>query len=1033
MCLYSFASSANKYVIASIPQKVGRSFISFQVCPSLDGNFSLLFTSFNPSTPSHLHSKRVRFSHRFLIMLLLILSGNVEPNPGPVVISSNIEFACLNIRSALAMSDILDKPYLLREFIIENSLDLLALTETWLQPDTPPCSINSIVPPGYSIINSPRKHGKGGGIALIYRSYLNIKCIPIPSFVSFESVCTLLSVGSISCKLLLIYRSPSSSIASFLEDFSELLTSFASSPSDILISGDFNIHVDNPSAPYVSTFLSLLESFNLTQHIKEPTHEANHTLDLLISRSDSTLISSHRVIDPDLSDHLALLASLNVHCPRLPSQVRKTFRSLKSIDTSSFCNDIRDSPLNSSYPSNLNEYLKLFSVTLQNLLDKHAPYITRSFSTKTRQPFITQDILKAKALRSRLEKIYRMTKLPSDKQDYKAQSRLVAKLITQSRQSYFKNLISDLSSHPRELWSCLNSLLGRSNVSSLPSFTSPSSLATSFMNFFSDKIVKLSSNLCPDGLSPHWDPISPPATLTHFTPASEEEVRQAILSSSDATCDLDFIPTKLLKSCLDPLLRPITHLVNLCIREGTVPDIFKQSLISPTLKKPTLPKDDLSSYRPISHLNFLSKILERIIHKRLLSHLHTFNSFPLAQSAYRKFYSVETALLKIQNDLLLAIDKKHVSALVLLDLSAAFDTVDHQILLTRLSSYFGISDSALNLISSYLTNRTQSVVIDKQTSPPTTCGIGVPQGSVLGPLLFTLYTCPLANKLQSSIPYHMYADDTQLYISFSASDHAASFSHLSDTLDTVHKWLSRNCLSLNPSKTEFLLIGTPQQRQKLTVTSFSFSGQALSCSDSVRNLGVILDSDLSYEQHISTVCKISHHYIRQIRRMRPVLDRNTAVLLANSLVSSRLDFCNSLYFNLPNSSIKKLQLVQNSLARVITPSVRKFDHISSTLQDLHWLPIQQRITYKIALLTFKTLQFNEPSYLRDLITHYIPTRHLRSDSKFLLTVPRINTSAGRRSFSFAAPHVWNSLPLQLRSTKSLSSFRSLLKTYLFPP
>ena len=187
---------------------------------------------------------------------------------------------------------------------------------------------------------------------------------------------------------------------------------------------------------------------------------------------------------------------------------------------------------------------------------------------------------------------------------------------------------------------------------------------------------------------------------------------------------------------------------------------------------------------------------------------------------------------------------------------------------------------------------------------------------------------------------------------------------------------------------------------------------------------------LCLDSHISNVSKSNYYQIHQIR---PALDHSSAVLLANALVSSRLDFCNSLYFGLLGSSLKRLQLVQNSLARSIFPNIRKFNHVSRAIRDLHWLPIEQRITFKVATMTYKALHHNAPSCLSELVIPYIPTRHLRSESKNLLTVPRIDSAAGRRSFSYAAPHVWNSLPEKLRSCPSFESFRSLLKTHLFPP
>ena len=316
------------------------------------------------------------------------------------------------------------------------------------------------------------------------------------------------------------------------------------------------------------------------------------------------------------------------------------------------------------------------------------------------------------------------------------------------------------------------------------------------------------------------------------------------------------------------------------------------------------------------------------------------------------------------------------------------------------------SDNALSLLTSYLSNRSQFVSIQNQSSKTLPLTTGVPQGSVLGPLLFSLYTSPLTNLFTNSpVSFHLYADDTQLYISFSSSDSSANLLRLSSTLDAVYSWLTLNRLTVNPSKTEYLLIGTHQQRSKILDPSFSFRGSSISPSTHARNLGVEFDSDFSFKNHISNVCRSSFFHIRQLRQIRSSLDLNSAVLLANSLVSSKLDYCNSLLYNLPDSSLNRLQLVQNSLARAILPSFKRSDHITPALIKLHWLPIKQRINYKIASITYNTLQNNQPSYLLDLLPRSKPSRTLRSSNLKLLDVPFVKTELGRRSFSFAAPTV----------------------------
>ena len=200
---------------------------------------------------------------------------------------------------------------------------------------------------------------------------------------------------------------------------------------------------------------------------------------------------------------------------------------------------------------------------------------------------------------------------------------------------------------------------------------------------------------------------------------------------------------------------------------------------------------------------------------------------------------------------------------------------------------------------------------------------------MLGPLLFSLYTTPLSHILQNAGTFfHFYADDTQLYISFSPALSHTPLSLLSSTLDLVHTWFTNNRLCLNPSKTEYIIIGSPYQRSKILSTTISVAGNVIKPVTSARNLGIIFDSDLSLRKHISSICQTSFYHIRQLRQIRPSIDINSATILANALVHSKLDYCNSLYYSLPNSSIHRLQLVQNSLARVVIPSTLRHHHIT---------------------------------------------------------------------------------------------------------
>ena len=293
--------------------------------------------------------------------------------------------------------------------------------------------------------------------------------------------------------------------------------------------------------------------------------------------------------------------------------------------------------------------------------------------------------------------------------------------------------------------------------------------------------------------------------------------------------------------------------------------------------------------------------------------------------------------------------------------------------------------------------------------------------------------------MQSHLPsVHAYADDTQLYLSFKPSDsmgEANAIAAMENCIRDVREWMRSNMLCLNDDKTEFLLVGSRQQLAKVSVNSIKVGATDVSPSSSVRNLGAWFDSHMDMSTHISKTCGTAFYYLYNIRHIRKYLSKDHTEQLIHAFITSRLDYCNSLLYGVPDCQVKKLQRVLNASVRLIY-RVPKFSHITSFIKELHWLPVRARIEFKMLLITFKVINDLAPKYLSDLIQVQpaVSRYNLRSSQNgTLLTRCTIKTkkTMGDRAFAVAAPVLWNKLPIYIRQSASVNIFKKLLKTYLF--
>ena len=965
---------------------------------------------FHSATISHTHSETT--------------SENLETEELPIDQSLYFRLLLFNTQSAGNKTD------LLNDLVFQSNADVAFFTETWIRPIGDEVIISSLTPPGYKLVSFPRHNRRGGGICLIHRLSLNIVTKAVHDFSTFECCECCLHYKGHNIAFICIYHPPPSKInrhtnSEFISDFQDCLDKYIQKKTWPVIIGDFNIHFDDPSDSDTKKMKQILNTYGLYQLVNQPTHKKGHTLDWVLTDSVK-MMRNMQVIDKCLSDHYVISFDLNIRKPGKQKRVLST-RST-DIDHVRFSSDIKE--LLPNIKDCTSDKVQAYNNNMADLLNKHAPLKTRTVTDRPSAPWMTSGIKQAKAERRRAERKWRSTNGTVFKEIYRHSLNKVKALIKHAKYHYYNARITECMTS-KALFNITGHMSGKKCQTCLPTSVLKPDLPNIFATFFKDKVTKIREKLDTSfNITPQFEPFCG-AEFSEFRSVSQAEVKSIIKSSPPKSCCLDPIPTPLLVRHIDSVIEIITTIINESLQQGIVPSLFKQAVVVPLLKKPNLSPEELKNFRPVSNLPFLSKILEKVVLQQLKDHLTNNNLTETYQSAYRECHNTETALLRVHNDLLCEADEGKVSILALLDLSAAFDTIDHNILIERLSKTFGISGLVLNWFRSYLLGRSQSVIVQSFRSEIVSLDFGVPQGSVLGPMLYTLYTQPLGALIRKhNVNYHMYADDTQLYKSLLPQDQMALLTTMEQCIDDVKNWMIVNKLKMNEDKTEVIFCD-PKRKCESTANYICIENERVNFEEKAKNLGVIFDSMLSMKHHFNHVSQILFCELRRIGHMSCFLDETSLKTLMSAFILTRLDYCNSLFVNLPEESLNKLQRFQNRAARIVLKK-KKRDHIRPLLKKLHWLPLKARILYKTAILCFKCIHNKAPSYLQDLVEVYTPSRSLRSGSHCLLRIPRRGSCrlAGR-SFTHAAPAVWNALPLSLRLATSETAFKTGLKTYLF--
>ena len=906
------------------------------------------------------------------------------------------------------------------QLLNKKKIDIVAITETWLN-NLADMSFFNI--PGYNLSYKHREYGRGGGVMFYVKSTLKFETITFDFEINEKLEFLFLKIFTkhLDLGIGVFYRPPNTNIKNFISDFDNMLNFFVPTVDEVILLGDLNVNffeVDNVVNECFSTY-------NLVQVLNEPTRQTIHTATLLdpIFTTNCDMISTFGTIDcRDISDHKLVYCCLNISI--FSPKVRIiTQRQFKGINIVSLLADLEKLNWHGLIlESDIEKKIKMFNSYLTSLFDVYAPF--RSVRvTKRPAPWLNQPIiLKMKERDSALQK-YKKSRLAADFEYYKQLRNETLSMVRQGQKNIMNNIATE--KNQKKLWKTLKQLnLCKNNKVDIPqNLSDPNDINMYFSNFLRD----ISNDNCKDQINHYLNNISSLGpNVFSFKLASIDEVSKALDGIKSHAVGYDNISLLMLNFCRPFIDKYLTHLINATIEKSHFPSAWKISVGKP-LPKVSNPTD-FSDLRIISILPVLSKVLEKILFSQLSEFFTKNNILPQTQAGFRKGYSTASALAAVTDEIIDALDKKESSLLVLLDYSRAFDTINHKLLCAKFK-YYGAAPSAVSLIFSYLSNRTQVVEVDGVKSNAIDILSGVPQGSILGPLLFIFYTADILMSVKNG-KVRAYADDTQLSYRFLSRDINETCRGIDGDLEHIYDLSKQHNLKLNSEKSKVIIFTSKTSKHFLTENAkVHINGVPLPIVDESRNLGVVFDNELRFRTHVRKLMQKCYTSLKFIYANRALLSRQLRKHLCESLVLSHFTYCDFIYFFCLDAADKKrIQRVQNSCCRIIF-GLRKFDHVTCKIGELNWLRMENRVRHHLGTFIHKQISTSPPNTLTE---KFVPRRNIHSvniRNPNYLTMPLYFSALYLRSFTYNSVSLYNSVPVGLKSLK-VSTFKLQYKKYL---
>lgn len=927
-----------------------------------------------------------------------------------------------------------------------EDIDVLCITETWLHTNTTNTHFQI---ENYNLFRKDCSQ-RGGGTCIYVRDEYNTESLfSQDNHESIEDVWLKVQVGKLKSIIIgAVYRHPKGEASSF-EFIEKMLQKASNQDKGMYVLGDFN---DNLLSQ--NKMENIIKRLRLDQLVNKPTRTTDKSatlIDLIITNDKLSIINSK--IEPStFADHHDISCTINLKKQRKQLPTIST-RILKNYSPTKFQVELlkHENKLHSIYQTDdVTIQCEIFTNIFNESLDACAPLETRKL-TRPPASWMTEEIRAEIVLKHTLQNRYKNNPNSVNRNLFLIQKRKVHNITFRAQRNNNYNKLSDarIKNNPKQTWNILNNILPYKPTKKSLNLENPQTTANKFCKDFAttgqrvhDSVIndqktninnKDNADIIVEHETTHQDPTArtehtsqtskskwSPQPITH-----DENLKRTIysLKNTKSTGD-DGIALQYVKDSLFITLPYIRTIINTSIVTKKFPDQWKHALVVPIHKSGD--KSETSNFRPISLLPVLSKILGKAIAIQLMSYMEDNKLMHKKQYAYQSKTSTEDALLNVTEKLYKNIDDKKLSLLVLLDLSKAFDSVNHKLLITKLNKM----NVDTEWFESYLSNRTQSVKINNEIkSDQMEVNFGVPQGSILGPILFLVFMNDISCGDDFMNCMTIYADDVQLLFEDKPENINQIKMNAEQALKNIKNWYGQNGLKVNADKTQCIFIGSKYSRKDIPNEFYiDFDNEKVYPKNIVKSLGVWFDNNLDFDYHVDKLCRSLNGTLRYIHSRKQLLDEKSRHLIIQALIFSKINYCQTVWGKCSKSQRDRVQKCVNFAAKTVcNGNYRKKDHVTPLIERLKWLNIDNRLTLKEIIHVFKHVN-KLPSKLSFNITNENTTRTRRDPTRLPSTFRR--TSKGQLAVSISAIMKWNELPYDLKIAKSLGIFKNKSKTHL---